>query len=85
MRVLIAEDDTTSRLILPEILTQLGHDVVTAANGQSETASDVWPPGWTTTSPSRSTSSQSTQSCAVGYVLPVHLNRVPPCHEIPPC
>jgi CheY-like chemotaxis protein len=34
MRVLIAEDDTTSRLILQEILTQLGHDVVTAANGQ---------------------------------------------------
>ena len=34
MRVLIAEDDTTSRLILEEILTQLGHDVVTAANGQ---------------------------------------------------
>jgi CheY-like chemotaxis protein len=34
MRTLIAEDDTTSRLILQEILTQLGHDVVTAANGQ---------------------------------------------------
>ena len=34
MRVLIAEDDTTSRLILEEIMTQLGHDVVTAANGQ---------------------------------------------------
>ena len=32
--ILIAEDDTTSRLILEEIMTQLGHDVVTAANGQ---------------------------------------------------
>lgn len=34
MRILIAEDDTTSRVILGEILAQLGHDVVTAANGR---------------------------------------------------
>jgi len=34
MRVLIAEDDTTSRVILGEILAQLGHDVVTAATGR---------------------------------------------------
>jgi signal transduction histidine kinase len=34
MRILIAEDDTTSRLILQETLGQLGHDVVAAANGE---------------------------------------------------
>src|SRR6266851_956523 len=34
MRVLIAEDDTTSRVILAEIVAQLGHEVVTAVNGQ---------------------------------------------------
>lgn len=34
MRILIAEDDTTSRIILDEILTRLGHEVVAAANGQ---------------------------------------------------
>ena len=34
MRILIAEQTKTSRLILQEILTPLGHDVVTAANGQ---------------------------------------------------
>ena len=37
MRILIAEDDMASRLILSEITTQLGHDVVTAENGQ-----DAW-------------------------------------------
>jgi two-component system NtrC family sensor kinase len=34
MRILIAEDDTTSRVILAEIVAQLGHEVVTAVNGQ---------------------------------------------------
>jgi CheY-like chemotaxis protein len=34
MRILIAEDDTTSRIILDEILTRLGHEVVAVTNGQ---------------------------------------------------
>jgi signal transduction histidine kinase len=34
MRILIAEDDTTSRMILAEVLAQLGHEVVTAVDGQ---------------------------------------------------
>ncbi len=34
MRILIAEDDTTSRVILDEILTRLGHEVVAVTNGQ---------------------------------------------------
>jgi signal transduction histidine kinase len=34
MRILIAEDDATSRVILAEIVAQLGHEVVTAVNGQ---------------------------------------------------
>ncbi|TMK82537.1 MAG: response regulator [Actinobacteria bacterium] len=33
MRILIAEDDTASRLILAQILKQLGHDVTATANG----------------------------------------------------
>jgi CheY-like chemotaxis protein len=34
MRILIAEDDTTSRVILDDILTRLGHEVVAVTNGQ---------------------------------------------------
>jgi len=37
MRILIAEDDTVSREILEALLTQLGHDVVAAADGR-----DAW-------------------------------------------
>ncbi|MBI9113305.1 diguanylate cyclase [Maridesulfovibrio ferrireducens] len=33
MRILIAEDDVTSRAVLEGILTQLGHEVVTTVNG----------------------------------------------------
>src|SRR5258705_13775319 len=34
MRILIAEDDTTSRIIRDESLTRLGHEVVAVTNGQ---------------------------------------------------
>jgi diguanylate cyclase (GGDEF)-like protein len=34
MRVLIAEDDTVSRLILTELLQKLGHECLTTADGQ---------------------------------------------------
>jgi signal transduction histidine kinase len=34
VRILIAEDDTTSRMILSELVTRLGHDVVTAVSGR---------------------------------------------------
>ena len=33
MRILIADDDPTSRVILKELITKHGHDVVTAVNG----------------------------------------------------
>ncbi|MBM3841353.1 MAG: response regulator, partial [Verrucomicrobia bacterium] len=34
MRILIAEDDTTSRLLLEATLQKLGHEVAAASNGQ---------------------------------------------------
>src|ERR1700722_17214646 len=34
MRILIAEDDTVSRLIIEAKVAQLGHDFVSAANGE---------------------------------------------------
>ena len=37
MRILIAEDDVTSRLILENMLTKWGYDVVTATDGH-----DAW-------------------------------------------
>ena len=37
MRILIAEDDVTSRLILENMLTKWGYDVVTATDGN-----DAW-------------------------------------------
>ena len=37
MKILIAEDDVTSRLILENMLTKWGYDVVSATNG-----SDAW-------------------------------------------
>jgi len=33
MRILIAEDDFTSRIVLTEVLKKHGHDVVVAVNG----------------------------------------------------
>ena len=46
MKILIAEDDVTSRLILENMLTKWGYDVVSATDGddawQKQHRSPIW-------------------------------------------